>query len=85
MIGKRIHMRAVERAVEIAEGIEALAGWLGVPPVAVAAWIHGTSEVPPGPFLKVVELIVEHGGRGMPGSIAGSLVETFKHRPAANN
>jgi DNA-binding transcriptional regulator YdaS (Cro superfamily) len=85
MRGNPIQMRAVERAIEIAEGIEALAAWLGVPPVAVAAWIHGTSEVPPAPFLKVVELIVEYGARGVRGSIPSSLVETFKHRPAANS
>jgi DNA-binding transcriptional regulator YdaS (Cro superfamily) len=85
MIGNPIQMRAVERAVEIAEGIEALAACLGVPPVAVAAWIQGTSEVPPAPFLKVVEIIVEYGGHGLRGSIPSSLVETFRHRPAANN
>lgn len=85
MRGNPIQMRAVERAIEIAEGIEALAGWLGVPPVAVAAWIQGTSEVPPAPFLKVVELIVEYGARGTRGPIPSALVETFKHRPAANS
>ena len=83
-MGNRIQMRAVERAVEIAEGIEALAAWLDVPPVAVAAWIQGTSEVPSGAFLRVVELIVDSGRRGMRGVIPSSLVETFKHRQAAN-
>ena len=83
-MGNRVQMRVVERAVEIAEGIEALAMCLGVPPVAVAAWIQGTSEVPSGVFLKVVEMIVDYGERGTRGAIPSSLVETFKHRQAAN-
>ena len=85
MIGNLIQMRAVERAVEIAEGIEALALSLGVPPVAVAAWLQGTSQIPAGPFLRVVEIIVEYGGHGRRGPIPSSLVETFKHRTAANS
>jgi len=86
MMGNPIQMRAVERAVEIAEGIEALALRLDVPPPAVVAWIRGTSEVPPGPFLKVVEIIVDHGhgGCGTRGVISSSLVERFKRLPAAN-
>ena len=78
-----IPMRAVERAAELAQGIEALALYLGVPPAAVAAWIQGTSEVPAGPFLRVVEIIIDSGGR-MRGVIPSSLVESFKHRQAAN-
>ena len=84
MMGNRIQMRAAQRASEIAEGIEALAVYLGVPPVAVAAWIQGTSEVPPGVFLRVVDIIVDHGAPRMRGVIPPSLVETFRHRPAAN-
>ena len=83
MMGNPIQMRAVERAAEIAAGIEALALCLGVPPPTVVAWIQGTSEVPPGPFLQVVEIIVDHGG-GRRGVISYSLVERFKRRPAAN-
>ena len=79
-----IPMRAVERAAELAQGIEALALYLGVPPAAVAAWIQGTSEIPPGPFLKAVEIIIDSGGSGMRGVIPASLVESFKHREAAN-
>ena len=76
-------MRAVQRAAEIAEGMIPIALYLGVPPAVVAAWIRGTSDVPPGAFLKVVEIIVEHGPR-MRGVIPPSLVETFRHRQAAN-
>ena len=82
-VGNRIHMRAVQRAAEIAEGVIPIALYLGVPPAVVAAWIRGTSDVPPGAFLKVVEIIVEHGPR-MRGVIPPSLVETFRHRQAAN-
>lgn len=84
MMGNRIQMRAVQRASEIAEGIEALAVYLGVPPVAVAAWIQGTSEVPPSVFLRIVDIIVDHGAPRMRGVIPPSLVETFRHRQAAN-
>jgi hypothetical protein len=84
MMGNPIQMRAVERAAEIVEGIEALALCLDVPPPTVVAWIRGTSEVPPGPFLKVVEIIVDHGGCGTRGVISSSLVERFKRLPAAN-
>ena len=83
MMGNPIQMRAVERAAEITGGIEALASCLGVPPLAVAAWIQGTSEVAPGPFLKVVDIIVDRGF-GVRGAIPSSLVERFKHRQAAN-
>lgn len=82
-LGNRIQMRAVQRATEIAQGVIPIAMYLGVPPALVAAWIQGTSEVPPGAFLKVVEIIVDHGPR-MRGVIPPSLVETFKHRQAAN-
>lgn len=82
-VANRIHMRAVQRATEIADGVIPIAAYLGVAPAVVAAWIKGTSEVPPGAFLKVVAIIVDHGPR-MRGVIPPSLVETFKHSQAAN-
>jgi hypothetical protein len=83
-MGNRIHMRAVQRATEIAEGVTPLAMYLEVPPVMIAAWIQGTSEVPQAVFLKVVEIIVDHAAPRMRGVIPPSLVETFRHREAAN-
>jgi hypothetical protein len=83
-MSNRVHMLAVQRATEIAEGIAPLAVYLGVAPGLVAAWIKGTSEVPPAAFLKVVEIIVDHGAPRMRGGIPPSLVETFKHRDATN-
>lgn len=84
-LGNRIQMRAVERAAEIAEGIQPLAVYLGVPSAWVASWIQGTSgEVPQAVFLKVVEIIVDHGASRQRGAIPQSLVETFRHKDAAN-
>jgi len=83
-MGNRIQMLAVQRATEIAGGMERLAAYLGVPPALVAAWIRGTSDVPPVEFLKVVEIIVEQAAPRMRGTIPPSLVQTFKHRTAAN-
>jgi hypothetical protein len=84
-VGNRIQMRAVQRATEIAEGIEPLATYLGVPPACVAAWIQGKSEVRPVAFLKIVEMIVDHGAPFMRGVIPPSLVQTFRYRQAAND
>ena len=84
MIGNRIQMRAVQRASEIAQGIKPLALYLGVPPSVVAAWIQGASEVPAAAFLKVVDIIVDHGASQVGGVIPPSLVEAFRHRNAAN-
>jgi hypothetical protein len=79
-----IHMRAVQRATEIAEGVTPLAMYLQVQPALVAAWIRGTSEVPPTAFQRAVEIILDHAAPRMRGVIPPSLVETFRHREAAN-
>jgi hypothetical protein len=78
-------MLAVQRACEIARGVIPLAMYLRVPPVAVAAWIRGTMDVPADAFLKVVEIIVEHAAPRMRGAIPPSLVPSFRHRDAANS
>jgi hypothetical protein len=83
-VGNRIHMRAVQRATEIAEGLARLAVYLDVPPALIVAWIDGRSEVPIPMFLKVVEIIVDHAGEPLRGVIPPSLVESFRHREAAN-
>jgi hypothetical protein len=80
-VGNPIHMRAVQRATEIAEGVTSLAKYLEVPPVLIAAWIQGARDVPAAALLKMVEIILDHTARGV---IPPSLVETFKHREAAN-
>ena len=83
-VGERIYMRTAERATEIAEGLEPLAVYLCVPPALVAAWIRGTREIPPAAFLRMVEIIIDHGARRAGGAIPPLLVATFKHREAAN-
>ena len=77
-------MRAVQRAMEISGGVAPLAMYLGVPPVLVAAWIEGTSDVSPMAFLSVVGVLLDHAAPRMRGVIPPSLVECFKHREAAN-
>ena len=83
-MGDPIHMRAVQRATEIAEGVTPLAAYLQVAPVMIAAWIQGTSEVPATALLRVIEVILDHAAPRMRGVIPPSLVESFKHREAAN-
>lgn len=83
--GNRLHMRAVQRAIEIAEGVFPLASYLEVPPGVVAAWLHGSADVPAAAFLKIVEIIVNRAGPRMHGAIPPALVESFRHRPAANS
>ena len=83
-IGNRIHMRAAQRAMEISGGIAPLALYVGVPPVLVAAWIAGSSELPPAAFLSVVGILLDHAAPRMRGVIPPSLVESFRHREAAN-
>ena len=68
-MGNRIHMRAVQRATEIAGGVTPLARYLEVEPTLVVAWIRGTSELPAAAFLKVVEILVDHAAPRMRGVI----------------
>jgi hypothetical protein len=53
------YARAVERAVEIAGGVTALAGALGVSSVLVRACITGSHETPTSVFLKVVDYLMD--------------------------
>lgn len=79
------HMRAVQQAVEIAGGIVPLATYLQVSPMLIAAWIQGATDVPAAPFLRIVDIIVEHEGARIRGAIPLSEVQSFKHRQAANS
>jgi hypothetical protein len=53
------YARAVERAVEIAGGVNALAGALGLSRVLVRACITGSHETPTSVFLKVVDYLMD--------------------------
>lgn len=81
----RIHMRAVERAAEIAGSRAQLARYLGVQPTLVEAWIEGALDVPGLAFLKVVEIVVDREGEHLCGAIPRCEADTFKYREAANS
>jgi hypothetical protein len=82
-MANRIHMRAVERAAQIADGDLRLARYLEVSPFLVNAWIEGKSDVPAAMFLKIVDIIVDYSGSHR-GAIPAALVDEFKHSKAAN-
>ena len=82
-MGNAIHMRAIQRGCEVAGSQGSLASFLEVSPLLVSSWIHGTSEVPAGIFLKVVDLVLEHAT--LRGAIPASELQAFKHREAANS
>ena len=82
-MANRIHMRAVERAVQIADGDMRLAMYLEVSPFLVNAWIEGKTDVPAAMFLKIVDIIVDYSASRR-GTIPAALVDAFKHRKAAN-
>jgi len=82
-MANRIHMRAVERAVQIADGDMRLAMYLDVSPFLVNAWIEGKTDVPAALFLKIVDIIVDYGSPQR-GAIPAALLDVFKHRRAAN-
>jgi hypothetical protein len=53
------YARAVERAVEIAGGVNALAGALGLSGVLVRACITGSHETPTSVFLRTVDYLMD--------------------------
>ena len=53
-----VHKRALQRAIEIAGGADALARQLQVPPNAVRFWLNGSSPLPDDIFLKLVDLLL---------------------------
>ena len=81
----RIHMRAVQRAADIAGGLTPLARYLDISPLLVASWVHGATEVPAAAFLRIVDILVGHEEARTRGAIPASEAETFRHREAANS
>lgn len=59
MRSHQVHLRALQRAAEIAGGPEALAAYLGVSGDRVSIWIKGGSRIPDDVFLKIVDLLAE--------------------------
>ncbi len=57
-----IHKRALQRAIEQAGGVEALARDLQVPVSAVRFWMSASSPLPDDVFLKLVDLLLARDG-----------------------
>ena len=83
-VGNRVQMRAVQRAADIAGGIERLAMYLQTPPALVWGWMQGSSEIPATAFLKVVDIVVDYDASHLRGAIPPSAAAVFKHQRAAN-
>lgn len=54
-----VHRRALERAILLSGGEEALAKHLHVDPAALRFWRLGDAPIPGDAFLKIVDLLVE--------------------------
>jgi hypothetical protein len=54
-----IHKRALQRAIDLAGGVDPLAKQLNVPSTAVRFWLNGSSPLPGDVFLKIVDLILD--------------------------
>ncbi len=80
-----IHIRAVQRAADIAGGQASLARYLEVSPLLIAAWILGAADVPAAAFLRIVDIVIDHEGARQPGAIPAREAEIFRHREAANS
>jgi len=59
-----VHKHALQRAVEMAGGTDALARQLQVPPTAVRFWLANSSPLPDDIFLKVVDLLLARDAGG---------------------
>ncbi|HEX6266643.1 MAG TPA: YdaS family helix-turn-helix protein [Burkholderiales bacterium] len=55
-----IHKRALQRAIDLAGGVDPLAKQLNVPSTAVRFWLNGSSPLPGDVFLKIVDLMLDH-------------------------
>ena len=55
-----VHRRALERAILLAGGEEALSARLRVDAAAVRFWRNGDAPIPGDAFLRIVDFLVEH-------------------------
>ena len=55
-----VHRRALERAILLAGGEEALSARLRVDAAAVRFWRNGESPIPGDAFLRIVDFLVQH-------------------------
>ena len=61
-------MRTLRRAAEILGGIDQLRIYLRASRRQLAAWMQGGEKLPLDLFLKIVDLILEHGSPSIPGT-----------------
>jgi hypothetical protein len=57
------HKAAVARAAELAGGVRALSVRLRIPVVDLMRWIQGEKKPPIGVFLRIVDFLLERGGK----------------------
>lgn len=54
-----VHKRALQRAIDLAGGMEPLARRLKVPPATLKFWLNVASPLPDDMFLKIVDLLLD--------------------------
>ena len=54
-----VHKRALQRAIDLAGGVEPLARHLKVPPTTLKFWLNVSSPLPDDMFLKIVDLLLD--------------------------
>lgn len=54
-----VHKRALQRAIDLAGGVDPLARYLKVPPAALKFWLNASSPLPDDMFLKIVDVLLE--------------------------
>jgi hypothetical protein len=56
-----VEVRALERALDLLGGVEALAQHLEVPARRLELWLRGSASTPPDVFLRVADLLLDRG------------------------
>ena len=69
LVAPSVHIRALQKAVEISGGREALAEHLGVKVAEIEKWLSAKIEIPRETFLRIVDIIIDElaGGDSEPG------------------
>jgi len=73
-----VHVRTLQRAADVAGGVEMLASYLKVRPSRLKLWLQGSVSPPMDVFLRAVDLLtqddqvlkppIRHSGSGNPGA-----------------
>ena len=59
-----VHIRALQKAVEISGGPERLAERLEVKPADIKKWLAGKTDIPREKFLRIVDVIIDELASG---------------------